>query len=237
MLAVFVTALLVVSQSVFCQPKASASARAAASSDGASAVASGMATSSVTTAAVDSCPSACNDEPPQAAQGQPQYTCEEQKEFGQCDEDFMLGFCECTCGRCCPCNDFPPPGKAFTCAQQKDFEKCDDDFMQGYCECTCGRCPALTGEDIAPMVEEPDVATDGAPSPAPSPAPQEQVSEPACPAGLFPIFGSTECETNRCAQNRQRCADRCGGFDLIEFDCEDESSGGSSSFSSACACA
>eukprot|EP01026_Neomeris_dumetosa_P010746 TRINITY_DN1398_c0_g1_i2.p1 TRINITY_DN1398_c0_g1~~TRINITY_DN1398_c0_g1_i2.p1 ORF type:complete len:233 (+),score=28.14 TRINITY_DN1398_c0_g1_i2:70-699(+) len=181
---------------------------------------------------------ACNDEAPQAAEGEEQFTCAQQKEFGQCDADFMLGFCECTCDRCCPCNDFPPFGKAFTCLQQKEFGKCDDDFMVGFCECECGRCPALTGETVPEVVVEPtpvDLPTEV----TSEPEVPEVVIEPQCLPPLIPIFGTSpvQCETVRCAQNRQNCGNRCGGLAQIDFDCEDVSNGGSRSFSSSCACA
>eukprot|EP01024_Parvocaulis_polyphysoides_P017926 TRINITY_DN178_c0_g1_i1.p1 TRINITY_DN178_c0_g1~~TRINITY_DN178_c0_g1_i1.p1 ORF type:complete len:174 (-),score=15.22 TRINITY_DN178_c0_g1_i1:645-1166(-) len=148
---------------------------------------------------------ACNDNPPPAGVGKTQYSCAQQKKWEKCSEGFMLGFCECTCERCCPCNDFPPPGDKFTCQQQKDFGKCDDKFMEGYCECTCDRC-----------------TNGGAPAP-----------DTGCPGGQTLIFGSDKCETNRCAANRQQCANRCGGLEVIEFDCDDSGN----SFSSSCACA
>eukprot|EP01025_Chloroclados_australasicus_P069400 TRINITY_DN978_c0_g2_i15.p2 TRINITY_DN978_c0_g2~~TRINITY_DN978_c0_g2_i15.p2 ORF type:complete len:572 (-),score=58.59 TRINITY_DN978_c0_g2_i15:4171-5691(-) len=90
----------------------------------------------------DYCFSVCNEYPPPPAQGDIQYTCAQQKEWGKCDADFMVGYCECTCDRCCACNDSPPPGSEYTCKQQKEFGKCDQDFMQGYCECECQRCAA-----------------------------------------------------------------------------------------------
>eukprot|EP01023_Acetabularia_acetabulum_P031788 TRINITY_DN2974_c0_g1_i3.p1 TRINITY_DN2974_c0_g1~~TRINITY_DN2974_c0_g1_i3.p1 ORF type:complete len:282 (-),score=67.14 TRINITY_DN2974_c0_g1_i3:276-1007(-) len=237
-----VVSVLLLSLSVSCQ-EVSTSANVNITSGGASATASGSASSSVP---AESCP--CNDEAPKAAKGGVQYTCAEQKAFGQCDADFMLGFCECTCGRCCPCNDFPPTigeGSAFTCIQQKEFGKCDDAFMQGFCECECGRCPALAGAVAEPVPTpspkgttadakaEAEVTT----TPEPVVAPEPVVVAPACPNGLIPIFGSSECETSRCAQNRQRCANGCGGLAAIKFDCKDVSEGGSSAFSSSCACA
>eukprot|EP01023_Acetabularia_acetabulum_P000960 TRINITY_DN10358_c0_g1_i10.p2 TRINITY_DN10358_c0_g1~~TRINITY_DN10358_c0_g1_i10.p2 ORF type:complete len:134 (-),score=28.12 TRINITY_DN10358_c0_g1_i10:79-480(-) len=94
----------------------------------------------VTTSTTPSSPSPppclCNDNPPPSGDNDTQFTCSEQKEFGKCDADFMLGFCECTCDRCCPCNDFPPTDKNFTCMQQKEFGKCDAEFLEGFCECT-----------------------------------------------------------------------------------------------------
>eukprot|EP01025_Chloroclados_australasicus_P042469 TRINITY_DN4516_c0_g1_i1.p1 TRINITY_DN4516_c0_g1~~TRINITY_DN4516_c0_g1_i1.p1 ORF type:complete len:214 (-),score=15.03 TRINITY_DN4516_c0_g1_i1:376-1017(-) len=154
----------------------------------------------------ESCPSACNDNPPPPAKGEQQYTCQQQKDWDKCDADFMAGYCECTCGRCCACNNFPPTGHDFTCKQQKDFGKCGFDFMKGYCECTCGRC-----------------TSDGS----------SLVSFGGCSGGQFPIYGTDKCETKRCAENRQRCADRCGSLSKIDFDCMDTGA----AFSSSCACA
>eukprot|EP01024_Parvocaulis_polyphysoides_P019786 TRINITY_DN19055_c0_g1_i5.p2 TRINITY_DN19055_c0_g1~~TRINITY_DN19055_c0_g1_i5.p2 ORF type:complete len:217 (-),score=36.43 TRINITY_DN19055_c0_g1_i5:378-1028(-) len=176
---------------------------------------------------------ACSDEPPKAELGQKQYTCEEQKGFGKCDEDFMLGFCECTCDRCCPCNDFPPPGEARTCLQLKERNQCDEDFMEGFCECECERCSALSEDDILEVVPALTPSKNSSPEAVPKPV------EGACENGLIEIFGSNpiSCESVRCAQNRQKCGNRCGGLAEIKFDCKDVSDGRSAAFSSSCACA
>eukprot|EP01024_Parvocaulis_polyphysoides_P006403 TRINITY_DN1170_c0_g1_i1.p2 TRINITY_DN1170_c0_g1~~TRINITY_DN1170_c0_g1_i1.p2 ORF type:complete len:291 (+),score=64.28 TRINITY_DN1170_c0_g1_i1:46-918(+) len=214
----------------------SSSAEVNINNGGAVAIASGSASSKPT---VSNCP--CNDEPPKAGKNEKQYTCAEQKAFGKCDADFMLGFCECTCERCCPCNDFPPTGEQFTCLQQKDFGKCGAGFMKGFCECECGRCAALTGEDPVTEKTVPPAETPKTPEKAPEKTPVE-VTEPVavskgCSDGLIPIFGSSDCETARCAQNRQKCANGCGGLSEIKFDCKDVADGKSSAFSSSCACA
>eukprot|EP01025_Chloroclados_australasicus_P060941 TRINITY_DN78_c0_g1_i5.p1 TRINITY_DN78_c0_g1~~TRINITY_DN78_c0_g1_i5.p1 ORF type:complete len:218 (-),score=15.53 TRINITY_DN78_c0_g1_i5:1129-1782(-) len=154
----------------------------------------------------ESCPFACNDNPPPPAKGEEQYTCKQQKDWGKCDEDFMAGYCECTCERCCACNNFPPQGHDYTCKQQKDFGKCGEDFMKGYCECECGRCSG-DGSSSLPFG--------------------------SCSGGQLLIYGTNKCETKRCAENRQRCADKCGSLSKIDFDCEDTGA----AFSSSCACA
>eukprot|EP01025_Chloroclados_australasicus_P060125 TRINITY_DN767_c0_g1_i1.p4 TRINITY_DN767_c0_g1~~TRINITY_DN767_c0_g1_i1.p4 ORF type:complete len:266 (-),score=32.56 TRINITY_DN767_c0_g1_i1:3317-4003(-) len=46
------------------------------------------------------CPKRCNDNPPEPDEGEYQYSCQDQKDFGQCGADFMKGYCECTCGTC-----------------------------------------------------------------------------------------------------------------------------------------
>eukprot|EP01024_Parvocaulis_polyphysoides_P060260 TRINITY_DN654_c1_g2_i1.p1 TRINITY_DN654_c1_g2~~TRINITY_DN654_c1_g2_i1.p1 ORF type:complete len:329 (-),score=21.09 TRINITY_DN654_c1_g2_i1:177-1031(-) len=90
------------------------------------------------------CNEKCNDKPPPPGIfRRTQFSCEEQKKFGQCHANFMQGFCECTCDKCCPCNNSPPPGSRYSCTQQRLFGKCNRDWMVGYCECECGRCPAL----------------------------------------------------------------------------------------------
>eukprot|EP01024_Parvocaulis_polyphysoides_P056265 TRINITY_DN5894_c0_g4_i3.p1 TRINITY_DN5894_c0_g4~~TRINITY_DN5894_c0_g4_i3.p1 ORF type:complete len:275 (-),score=36.09 TRINITY_DN5894_c0_g4_i3:858-1565(-) len=232
MLNFFFIALLFSGSSVMSQT-VSTSANVTITNVVTSAVASGSASSAPTPTPSPmqselDCP--CNDMPPQAGEGEQQFSCAEQKSFGKCDEDFMLGFCECTCDRCCPCNDFPPPGDKFTCIQQKEFGKCDDDFMDGFCECECGRCgDSGTAE---PTTE----TTTMVPTPTPSPT-ESPVIVTECPNGLIPIFGSSDCESVRCAQNRQRCANSCGGLAEIEFDCKDVSDGASTAFSSSCACA
>jgi hypothetical protein len=79
------------------------------------------------------------------------FTCAEQAGFGQCDQDFMQGRCNISCGRCEPqnrvesapatggCSDVPPDDE-FSCQQQAEWGKCDHDFMKGFCRRSCGRC-------------------------------------------------------------------------------------------------
>eukprot|EP01026_Neomeris_dumetosa_P005917 TRINITY_DN11809_c0_g1_i1.p2 TRINITY_DN11809_c0_g1~~TRINITY_DN11809_c0_g1_i1.p2 ORF type:complete len:249 (+),score=23.79 TRINITY_DN11809_c0_g1_i1:68-748(+) len=82
------------------------------------------------------------------------YTCEKQKEFGKCDNTWMIngGYCQKSCGRCeqvptpSPvvaetCNDVAPDD-VYTCEQQQKFGKCDNAWMVtgGFCRQTCGRC-------------------------------------------------------------------------------------------------
>eukprot|EP01025_Chloroclados_australasicus_P050267 TRINITY_DN575_c0_g1_i1.p1 TRINITY_DN575_c0_g1~~TRINITY_DN575_c0_g1_i1.p1 ORF type:complete len:206 (-),score=18.28 TRINITY_DN575_c0_g1_i1:278-895(-) len=155
-----------------------------------------------------SCPASCNDSPPPAAKNATKFTCEEQKDFKKCDVDFMLGFCECTCDRCCPCNNYPPTNQTMTCKQLKKAGKCNKDFMAGYCMCECNLCTEES-EDVTGM-------TYG-----------------DCDVGLFPVQELGTCETARCATNRQRCADSCGGLAKIDFECKDSGA----AFSSSCACA
>eukprot|EP01023_Acetabularia_acetabulum_P029453 TRINITY_DN277_c2_g1_i3.p3 TRINITY_DN277_c2_g1~~TRINITY_DN277_c2_g1_i3.p3 ORF type:complete len:156 (+),score=18.02 TRINITY_DN277_c2_g1_i3:80-547(+) len=57
-----------------------------------------------------------------------------------------------------------------------------------------------------------------------------------CPSGQVGISGQRGCESVKCAQKRQSCASTCGGQTLIKFDCKDVTDGGSSAFSSSCAC-
>merc|ERR1712032_650625 len=77
----------------------------------------------------------CDDTPPPYSQ----FSCEEQKNFGKCGEEFMKGFCQASCGTCGEtlCIPDPPPGSGSSCEEQKNFGKCSADFMQGFC---CGVC-------------------------------------------------------------------------------------------------
>eukprot|EP01024_Parvocaulis_polyphysoides_P060262 TRINITY_DN654_c1_g3_i1.p1 TRINITY_DN654_c1_g3~~TRINITY_DN654_c1_g3_i1.p1 ORF type:complete len:306 (-),score=68.79 TRINITY_DN654_c1_g3_i1:39-956(-) len=101
------------------------------------------------------CSPNCNDNPPPSGiLRRSQYTCEQQKNFRQCHASFMEGFCECTCEKCCPCNNSPPPGSIFNCVQQRMFGKCNRGWMLGYCECECGRCPAVFEEEEQEEEEE-----------------------------------------------------------------------------------
>eukprot|EP01025_Chloroclados_australasicus_P029824 TRINITY_DN297_c0_g1_i4.p2 TRINITY_DN297_c0_g1~~TRINITY_DN297_c0_g1_i4.p2 ORF type:complete len:209 (-),score=14.34 TRINITY_DN297_c0_g1_i4:299-925(-) len=160
-----------------------------------------------TSPSLSACPLTCNDSPPPAAKNSTQFTCQEQKEYGKCNVDFMQGFCECTCDRCCPCNNYPPPRQSKTCKQLKAEGKCNKEFMLGYCECECDRC----------STESTNVTV---------------VTFEGCDVGLVPVPSKDICESTRCATNRQKCADTCGGLQQIDFDCMDSGA----AFSSSCAC-
>lgn len=47
-------------------------------------------------------PNACFDEPVEYRSGQTEYSCEEQRDFGNCDQSWMTdnGYCKATCGGC-----------------------------------------------------------------------------------------------------------------------------------------
>eukprot|EP01025_Chloroclados_australasicus_P056669 TRINITY_DN7048_c0_g1_i2.p3 TRINITY_DN7048_c0_g1~~TRINITY_DN7048_c0_g1_i2.p3 ORF type:complete len:116 (-),score=10.38 TRINITY_DN7048_c0_g1_i2:263-610(-) len=49
----------------------------------------------------ESCPSGCNDQPPpQGLLLKRQFGCKAQKKFGKCGEEWMKGYCQCTCQTC-----------------------------------------------------------------------------------------------------------------------------------------
>uniref|UniRef100_A0A914QDT3 PLAC domain-containing protein n=1 Tax=Panagrolaimus davidi TaxID=227884 RepID=A0A914QDT3_9BILA len=83
------------------------------------------------------CGTSCNDVPPPTSA---QYTCEQQRQWGKCNETWMTGYCckSCANSQLC-CNDIPEPG-GYTCQQQHDWGKCDEPWMNGYCRHTCGKC-------------------------------------------------------------------------------------------------
>jgi mannan endo-1,4-beta-mannosidase len=90
----------------------------------------------------DASSASCTDVPPDDP-----YTCGEQVGWGKCDEPFMAGRCDRSCGRCPgignvveACSD-TPPSATFTCAQQAGWGKCDEPWMAGFCNKTCDRCP------------------------------------------------------------------------------------------------
>ena len=99
-------------------------------------------------AAADVSVSGCNNSPPDN-----KYTCVQQKEWGKCNESWMKGHCELTCGTCknggSGCKDVSPPGDKYTCTQQKDWGKCGESWMSGYCKKSCGTCGS-TGGGSAP---------------------------------------------------------------------------------------
>eukprot|EP01025_Chloroclados_australasicus_P027381 TRINITY_DN2716_c4_g1_i1.p2 TRINITY_DN2716_c4_g1~~TRINITY_DN2716_c4_g1_i1.p2 ORF type:complete len:481 (-),score=73.43 TRINITY_DN2716_c4_g1_i1:112-1554(-) len=102
-----------------------------------------------------SCP--CED-----IQADVEYTCEQQRKFGKCNEQYMIDkrFCDATCDRCpeecpyeppeidlsCGCTNNPPEGD-FTCDDQKRFGSCTEDWMKAgnYCEASCERCVCVNG--------------------------------------------------------------------------------------------
>ncbi|GAX79473.1 hypothetical protein CEUSTIGMA_g6914.t1 [Chlamydomonas eustigma] len=83
----------------------------------------------------------CTDTPPSQV-----FTCQQQKDFGKCDADFMVkyNYCARTCSRApCPqCSDTVPPGSNITCEQQKAYGKCAAEWMVSgaYCTQTCQAC-------------------------------------------------------------------------------------------------
>ncbi len=75
------------------------------------------------------------------------FTCGEQVSWGKCNEPWMAGRCDRSCGRCPgignvveACSDLAP-GTEFTCAQQASWGKCGEPWMAGYCHRSCDRCP------------------------------------------------------------------------------------------------
>jgi mannan endo-1,4-beta-mannosidase len=86
--------------------------------------------------------SSCTDLP--AGDG---FTCGEQVGWGKCDEPWMAGRCDRSCGRCPgighaveACTDVAP-GTEYTCAQQASWGKCGEPWMAGHCDLSCDRCP------------------------------------------------------------------------------------------------
>lgn len=97
----------------------------------------------------------CTDEPPDDS-----YTCGEQVGWGKCDEAWMAGYCDRSCGRCegigaptDPCVDESPPGDVYTCAEQAGWGKCSEPWMQGYCLVSCRTCP------IEPQLIDPQASS------------------------------------------------------------------------------
>jgi mannan endo-1,4-beta-mannosidase len=78
-----------------------------------------------------------------------QFTCGEQVGWDKCDEPFMAGFCNRSCGRCAgigngeTCVDVAP-GDAFSCEEQASWGKCDEPWMEGFCQVSCGTCSIST---------------------------------------------------------------------------------------------
>lgn len=75
------------------------------------------------------------------------FTCGEQVGWGKCDEAFMEGFCDRSCGRCSGIGNSPAtcvdvaPGEQFSCEEQASWGKCDEPWMEGFCQASCGTCP------------------------------------------------------------------------------------------------
>ncbi len=89
----------------------------------------------------DPAPAVCTDIAPDD-----DYTCAQQAEWGKCDESWMDGYCDATCGRCdtetapAPvCTDVAPDSN-YTCEQQASWGKCDEPWMADFCDASCGRC-------------------------------------------------------------------------------------------------
>ncbi|KNE71954.1 hypothetical protein AMAG_16377 [Allomyces macrogynus ATCC 38327] len=96
---------------------------------------------------------ACTDVSPD-----PKYSCTQQVAWGKCNESWMAGFCNQSCGRCTSsCTDKALDTK-YSCAQQVAWGKCNEAWMAGFCDKSCGRCGS--GGNPTPN-----------PAPAPSPAP------------------------------------------------------------------
>eukprot|EP01026_Neomeris_dumetosa_P035225 TRINITY_DN281_c1_g1_i1.p1 TRINITY_DN281_c1_g1~~TRINITY_DN281_c1_g1_i1.p1 ORF type:complete len:163 (+),score=11.39 TRINITY_DN281_c1_g1_i1:297-785(+) len=70
-----------------------------------------------------------------------QGTCEQHKEWGNCEQRWMIvgNYCRKTCFGC-TCEDQKPP--QFTCEQQAGWGKCRSSWMKvnRYCERTCEVC-------------------------------------------------------------------------------------------------
>eukprot|EP01026_Neomeris_dumetosa_P062229 TRINITY_DN58818_c0_g1_i8.p1 TRINITY_DN58818_c0_g1~~TRINITY_DN58818_c0_g1_i8.p1 ORF type:complete len:529 (-),score=75.73 TRINITY_DN58818_c0_g1_i8:338-1924(-) len=88
-------------------------------------------------------PCFCDDRPPPESE----LECWEQKELDKCGEDWMDGYCECTCGKCddlefdgCVCSDTPPVDSPLTCYEQSILGKCGEEWMGDSCGCSCGKC-------------------------------------------------------------------------------------------------
>eukprot|EP01025_Chloroclados_australasicus_P033173 TRINITY_DN3376_c0_g2_i1.p1 TRINITY_DN3376_c0_g2~~TRINITY_DN3376_c0_g2_i1.p1 ORF type:complete len:925 (+),score=103.84 TRINITY_DN3376_c0_g2_i1:210-2777(+) len=120
----------------------------------------------------------CTDIPPDSY-----YTCDQQKEFWQCEQNFMKqgNYCARTCGRCTPkdetmvptspdqpteqqpnvdvegCADIPPDSW-HTCEEQKKFGQCKQHFMKSgrFCDVTCGRCQPKGGSDSSLLLRKPE---------------------------------------------------------------------------------
>ena len=79
-------------------------------------------------------------------------SCQQRREWGNCEEDWMLekNYCAETCGRCRRDGEALPtctgrerePRDVSTCEQQKAWGKCSADWLlsKNFCAETCGRC-------------------------------------------------------------------------------------------------
>eukprot|EP01025_Chloroclados_australasicus_P032922 TRINITY_DN3344_c0_g1_i1.p1 TRINITY_DN3344_c0_g1~~TRINITY_DN3344_c0_g1_i1.p1 ORF type:complete len:789 (-),score=123.43 TRINITY_DN3344_c0_g1_i1:1094-3460(-) len=93
------------------------------------------------------------------------YTCEQQRKFGKCSEDFIVSgaYCLATCERCpiecpyeepkldldCGCTNFEPISDGnYTCDEQRRFGSCSESWMiEGdYCAASCERCVCVNGK-------------------------------------------------------------------------------------------
>ena len=85
------------------------------------------------------------------------YTCEEQANFGKCDDGWMDGYCLASCGKCegpstlevvaastntlvnGTCIDEPPASEV-DCEMSAENGDCSKEFMEGFCLASCGKC-------------------------------------------------------------------------------------------------
>eukprot|EP01025_Chloroclados_australasicus_P053026 TRINITY_DN6202_c0_g1_i1.p1 TRINITY_DN6202_c0_g1~~TRINITY_DN6202_c0_g1_i1.p1 ORF type:complete len:258 (-),score=0.78 TRINITY_DN6202_c0_g1_i1:237-917(-) len=187
------------------------------------------------------CPPFCNNMPPPTRPGLTQLTCIQYKEQGQCDQDQLEGFCECTCGRCCPCNESPPPGVGLTCRLIGLFKACTIPSVVGYCQCTCGNC--IAGQNFLDTSANLETGV--------TEQQQQQLtlmeqqflevdtahSNRTCRDGQFPIINKpNSCESHNCAINRQMCTNSCGKLRQSDFSCKDRLADGEGKFRVTCTC-
>ncbi|KAF5840652.1 hypothetical protein DUNSADRAFT_16025 [Dunaliella salina] len=78
-------------------------------------------------------------------------SCEEQRCFGKCYDDWMYrgDYCQNTCGRCNECRDLQP-NSGYSCAQHRDWGDCGKSWMKDgrLCEATCCVCGGCTLEPV-----------------------------------------------------------------------------------------
>eukprot|EP01025_Chloroclados_australasicus_P024572 TRINITY_DN24645_c0_g1_i5.p1 TRINITY_DN24645_c0_g1~~TRINITY_DN24645_c0_g1_i5.p1 ORF type:complete len:131 (-),score=3.50 TRINITY_DN24645_c0_g1_i5:463-855(-) len=84
----------------------------------------------------------CTDILPKSA---PDVSCAEQAAFGNCDKDYLQGYCNLTCQRCgdnCKCDDVVPTNARFSCETLAIQGSCSQAWMQegSFCAATCGYC-------------------------------------------------------------------------------------------------
>ncbi len=107
----------------------------------------------------------CSDVPPDD-----RYSCAQQAGWGKCNETWMRGHCDSSCGRCRAqgasgtCSDNPPDDR-YSCAQQAGWGKCNETWMQGRCDISCGRC-----KPNGPQSPQPPEPGNGSSNPPVSPS-------------------------------------------------------------------